>query len=41
MFFIESEELTDAVLGKGIGVSGSALSGKAVFYRRRYCPVCG
>ena len=29
--FIESAELDKAVLGKGIGVSGSALSGKAVF----------
>jgi len=29
--FIETEELAPATLGKGIGVSGSALSGKAVF----------
>ena len=29
--FIETEELETAVLGKGIGVSGSALSGRAVF----------
>jgi len=29
--FIETAELTTSVLGKGIGVSGSALSGKAVF----------
>ena len=29
--FVEAEELAEAVLGKGIGVSGSALSGKAVF----------
>jgi len=29
--FVETEELGRSVLGKGIGVSGSALSGKAVF----------
>jgi len=29
--FIETDKLEKAVLGKGIGVSGSALSGKAVF----------
>jgi len=29
--FEETEELEDAILAKGIGVSGSALSGKAVF----------
>ncbi|WP_446008105.1 PEP/pyruvate-binding domain-containing protein [Candidatus Electrothrix sp.] len=29
--FIESETLQDSILGKGIGVSGSALSGLAVF----------
>ena len=29
--FVEAEELGKAVLGKGIGVSGSALSGRAVF----------
>ena len=29
--FVESTELTKSLLGKGIGVSGSALSGRAVF----------
>jgi len=29
--FVESEELESAHLGKGVGVSGSALSGRAVF----------
>jgi pyruvate,orthophosphate dikinase len=29
--FVETETLSAAILGKGIGVSGSALSGKAVF----------
>ena len=29
--FVETDELEGAVLGKGIGVSGSALSGRAVF----------
>ena len=29
--FLETAELADAVLGKGVGVSGSALSGRAVF----------
>ncbi len=29
--FIESLEMTKAILGKGIGVSGSALAGRAVF----------
>jgi len=29
--FVESPELTKSLLGKGIGVSGSALSGRAVF----------
>lgn len=29
--FIETDQLEKAVLGRGIGVSGSALSGKAVF----------
>ena len=29
--FVDSEEVQESILGKGIGVSGSALSGRAVF----------
>ena len=35
--FTDSEEVHDAVLGKGIGVSGSALCGRAVFTEENIC----
>ncbi len=39
--FVESLEMTRAILGKGIGVSGSALAGRAVFTVEHKSTGCG